>query len=106
MQGIEIICLFFPAFISLIIDTKINKEELGKKSITKYGIYTFLINFITSLLIWFTTENESGTYFYTFAFVVKYMSVSLITSIILPIIIKLQKTYIKINIKIKEKQNV
>lgn len=103
MQGIEIICLFFPAFIALAIDTKINKEKLGKSSIIKYTIYNFIINFIASLLVWFITKDKSGTYFYTFSFVIKYMSATLVISIILPIIFKLQKTYLKINIQVKEK---
>lgn len=103
VQGIEVICLFFPAVISLNIDMKINKEKLDKKSIIKYITYNFIINLIASLLIWFITDDKTGTYFYTFSFVVKYMITTLLISIILPITIKLQKTYIKI--KIKEKEN-
>ena len=104
-----IIVLFFPAILSLYFDMHINKrKELNKFDIFKYLIYCYFINFVGNFCVWIISTEKY--YFYTsttftYDFCVKYMLITSIISLLLPIIFKVLIENIKISITVKEKNN-
>ena len=104
---LELICYFFPAFISLNIHTKIMNENRIKKEIYYYGIYVALINLFTLSFVYirhhdiFTFEMISVLYCF------KYLLIATIIAIIIPFIIKIIIKYIDIDVEVQknEKKN-
>lgn len=104
----EFICLFCPGFISLVIHKYFYKSIGDKNIFLLYFIYAFVINFIISFYINFASELQYVVYnesLFTINFSFKYMLISLILSIILPIIYKLFQSNIKISLILKEKND-
>lgn len=106
----NIICLFFPAFISLYIDLNIenmNKENEYLNVVVKYFIYSFLNATIMNTIICLVSSEKYRVYdnsIFTQDFTLKYSYLALVIAIILPYIMKIITSIIKINIEIKDKK--
>jgi len=102
-----LIVLFFPAIISIFVELHINnKKNINKEEILKYFIYCFFINFIGNFIVWLISKEKfyfynSMTFTYDFCF--KYMFITSIVSIVLPIIFKIISDNLKISVIVKEK---
>lgn len=99
---IEIICLFFPAFISLSVLEKIEKKNEIIEIISRYAIYNIMIN-LTGLLITAYLNNFEVLMvenLFTIVFSIKYLVLTSMVAFILPHAIN----YIKNNFKIKFKR--
>ena len=104
----NIICLFFPGFISLMIDWQINHNEQNIFLIIKYFVYNFFVNFIGNALVWFISTEKNFFYTeetFTYDFCLKYMAVSLVVAIVLPYIFKFFNNNIKINLEVRKGKN-
>ena len=103
---IQFICYFFPAIVAVWITEACMKENFNlKKFIYHYGMYTALINitiymiitlFFSPVITYLTPES------FTYNFTIKYLGIALLLAIALPIIYKIIKNNISINIEQKE----
>ena len=98
---------FFPAFISIAVDNHINKKTYEiKKIIIKYGIYTYFINMFCNIAIFFIVKDKFLFYneqTYTYDFCLKFTSLALLLSVVLPIIFKIIFDNFELSIKVKGK---
>ena len=107
----SIICFFFPAFISLYIDSSINtlnNENKYLRVVFKYFIYSFLNATIMNTIIYLVSSEKYRAYsnsIFTHDFTLKYSYLALVIAIVLPFIMKIITSTIKINIEIKDKKN-
>lgn len=104
-----IICLFIPAFCSTIIDYKLNKIE--KINITdficKYIPYLFVINLIMNSILWIFAEDKLIIYsssIFSYSFCIKYMWLSLVLIIVIPLIKTMLQKHVDIQITLKKKR--
>lgn len=104
---IKIICLFFPAFISLSgserIDKKKNKKKENLEKINTYVFYNILINMITLLFICYLNDFEVVMFddtAFTMVFSLEYLTLATALALILPY----ASNYIKNNFKIELKR--
>lgn len=103
----KFICFFVPGFISLYIDTKINKtNKFNYELIIKYFLYTFVINLLGNSAVYLISSEKNFYYMesiFTYEFIFKYMWMGLIISIILPIIFKILEENINVCILVRKK---
>lgn len=107
MKLINIILLLFPGCFSVYIDNLINDVDLLKNKylmFIKYIAYTFFILLCSFLVIYLLVGSEAN-WFYSvdsISFVVKYLLLSFVVSIILPIIYKYLKNNFEIKLEFKK----
>ena len=102
-----IICLFFPAVISLAIHKIIYKNKELVDLFIIYVIYNFLINLFINLFSYFVSNIKENIYdinLFTIDFSTKYMILALIISITLPLLYRFLQSNFKIGFKLKEKK--
>lgn len=101
------ICFFVPSFISLYIDLRINKiNKFSYELIIKYFIYTFIINLLGNTAVYLISSEKNFYYMesiFTYEFIFKYMWMTLLFAIILPIIFKIIEENVKVNILVRKK---
>ena len=105
---IGFILLFFPAIFSVAIDKKITNYEVNKFNIiTKYTLYTTIILLLSSILIFLVTGSESYWYtnFDSVTFTMKYLIMSFVLSMIIPIILNFITKNFDVKIKIDKAKN-
>lgn len=106
---VQFILMFFPAFISIIIEEKLLKTENNiRNTIMNYTFYTTLNNIINLIIIYINYEenyllfnNKIFTIYFSLKFSVLAFGVSIMTGIIFAFI----KKYFDITLKINEENN-
>lgn len=96
----KLICLFIPGVFASNVHVKILKVREKEEKIKLYLMYTFIINMIMFIILNFYCNNPYVLFnddIMSFNFIMKFMLLSLIISILLPLIY----IFIKNNIEIK-----
>lgn len=98
-----IIGLFFPALISLKIALSRNsgKTENVSQTITTYGIYVLINNWLAQVVITYilNVSDVTADAFNSFPFFIKYIVISAVISIVVPFVAELIGKYFKISIE-------
>lgn len=101
-----IICTLFPAFISVLICSR--KEKDNKKLFLSYFLFSILINIssIFSIILYKRDTNiiieQNFSYF---QFCAKYLLISLVFAVIIPYIVEFVSKNLKISVEIKKGKN-
>lgn len=100
----EFICLFLPAFISIFSYESLTDKKLDlKKSIIFYSLFNILINAtLWGIIYLFFNRVEV---IFTLAFSIKYLLLSSIVSIIMPILIVAFENNFSLRIRVKNQKN-
>lgn|SRR5574344_1431301 len=99
----EFICLFFPAFLSIFSYESISDKKLDlKRGIMFYSLFNILIN-VTIWIILYLIFNRTEALF-TLSFSIKYLLLSSILSIIMPIIIVVFENDFSLRIHVKSQE--
>lgn len=108
----QIIGLFFPALISIIIRHTRDKEQLWEMPVTliRYGIYVLYNVLLTTVIITYGLNNSGVTVdaFESFPFFTKYVTIAIMVAIFLPYVEEMIKKYIRVTFTVKvrdEKEN-
>lgn len=109
MKLINFILLLFPGFFSTYLDMKINNLDYDKdKNIIrlKYIAYTFFILLCSFLVIYLLVGNEASWFYNvdSIPFVIKYMLLSFVISMLLPVIYKYLKSNFEIQLEFKKEK--
>lgn len=104
------ICLFLPSLLALQLDMKLNNITVyNYKLVIKYFLYCLFINYFNNLFVWLLS-NEKNFYYtessFTNDFCLKYLTLAIIVSVLVPIIFKIIKDNFNLTIAVKEKKNV
>jgi hypothetical protein len=105
---VQFILMFFPAFISIMIEEKLLKTENNiQQIITKYGFYTAINNIIIFLVLYIMLEEKdvllNGNFFNVY-FIFKYSLISLVISVFSGATVSILNKYFDITLK-HEKEN-
>ena len=94
----QIICLFFPAFVAL--KKAVDKKDRIIDIITKYAIYNAFVNLITLLIIkvFRNADYVIGSGSFTVPFSINYLAVSIVIAFILPRIVLYMKKNVEISV--------
>ena len=100
----EFICLFLPTFISIFSYESLTDKKLDlKKSIIFYSLFNILINAtLWGIIYLFFNRVEV---IFTLAFSIKYLLLSSIVSIIMPILIVAFENNFSLRIRVKNQKN-
>ena len=112
---IDILLFMFPAGLSLKIREEFFAEEKQIKNIILvYMKYNLIVNLLMFTILYFYSSGESINILYSLesiSFIFKYLLLSFIIAIVVPIVDEYIKKYIQVNFKFKviekiEKKNV
>ena len=99
----EIVCLFFPSLVGILIYEKINKKKLKVfDSIKYYSLLTILNNIIIYSILYYI--NNTNIIDYSVIFCLKYLVFSFVIQILLSFIITIIEKRLEIIIRV-EKNN-
>ena len=108
----QIIGLFFPALITILIRHAREREQIWEMSVTliRYGIYVLCNVLITTVIITYglNISGVTADAFESFPFFTKYVIIAIVAAILLPYVEDMVKKYIKITFTVKvrdEKEN-
>ena len=102
------ICLVGPSIIGIKLFEKINKKEINLKNLIIYFLLIlFLVNFLSGIVsVWFlgasTSIDASLTQLPIYA--IKYTLISMVFSIIVPIVIQVIRSNVAIKMEVKKNE--
>lgn len=112
IQGVgfmQFICLFLPPLLALWVDMNINKiNSYSYNLIIKYFLYCLFINYFNNLVVWFISSEKYYYYSmntFTYDFCFKFLSMSIIFSVVIPVCFKIIKDNFKLEIEVRNKKN-
>lgn len=101
----QIIGLFFPALISIVIRHTRDKEQMWEMPVTliRYGIYVLCNVLLTTVIITYglNISGVTADAFESFPFFTKYVIIAITAAIFLPYLEEMIKKYIKITFTVK-----
>ena len=103
---IQLICLFFPSFLSVWITEKIQKKDFKlKEFIYHFILYTTIINFLIFLIV-YVMSNSSIDYLsehiFTLLFTIKYLIFALCFACIFPFMFNILKNNFEFKVDVEE----
>jgi len=104
---LEFICLFFPAFISILVESKKGLEV--KKLALLYFLYNSIINFISILITIIYKKgivSNVSENFDVFIFCLRYLGISIVIAFVLPYLFEFITKNISCKIEIKKEKNI
>lgn len=105
----QFICLFLPPLLALWVDMNINKiNNYSYNLIIKYFLYCLFINYFNNLGIWLISSEKYYYYSmntFTYDFCFKFLSMSIIFSIVIPVCFKIIKDNFRLDIEVRKKKN-
>ncbi len=106
---VQFILMFFPAFISIMIEEKLLKRTNDfRKTILNYAFYTVLNNLINISTLFITYEETHLSFnnkIFTIYFCLKFSILTFSVSILTGLIFAFLKKYFDITLKVNEKNN-